>query len=295
MIAVGALSIAATTVVAACGALSTSAAAPLSPSAVQTFSLSSKQFGNTRTIRVWLPPGYGDAANEHTLYPVLYLNDGFAVLSPKSWNAPEALDRSVGTGELRPLIVVGIDNGATASDGSVAQRTREYVPYRDAASDPDTSEAMGDRYPAFLVDEVMPAVAARFRVRNDRAGVGVGGSSYGGVAALYAVLRRPDRFGRLMLESTPTFLANGSILTEASAARRWPERISIAVGTAESEDPALNASIVPAARRLEQIIHKASPSSQVRLFIEDGAAHNSKAWGRRLPLALKFLWGQSKD
>src|SRR6202161_228461 len=32
-------------------------------------------FGNTRMLRVWLPPGY-DAGDHGRRYPVLYLNDG---------------------------------------------------------------------------------------------------------------------------------------------------------------------------------------------------------------------------
>ena len=38
--------------------------------------LSSKIYGNERKIRVWLPPGYRDVAQEKTTYPVLYMFDG---------------------------------------------------------------------------------------------------------------------------------------------------------------------------------------------------------------------------
>src|SRR5581483_9833785 len=36
----------------------------------------SSVFDNTRNLRVWLPPGYRDAASAGRTYPVLYLFDG---------------------------------------------------------------------------------------------------------------------------------------------------------------------------------------------------------------------------
>jgi hypothetical protein len=36
----------------------------------------SKMYGTSVTVRVWLPPGYGDASNDTRKYPTLYLLDG---------------------------------------------------------------------------------------------------------------------------------------------------------------------------------------------------------------------------
>jgi predicted alpha/beta superfamily hydrolase len=41
----------------------------------ETFTLTSKVFDNTRTVRVFLPPGYNDAANRERRYPVLYIKE----------------------------------------------------------------------------------------------------------------------------------------------------------------------------------------------------------------------------
>jgi len=48
-------------------------------SRVQVLTLSSQVFRNRRSIRVYLPPGYFDQANNNRRYPILYLNDGFAL------------------------------------------------------------------------------------------------------------------------------------------------------------------------------------------------------------------------
>lgn len=267
-------------------------APPRSPSRVETFALKSAVFGNDRTIRVWLPPGYDDPAAVRQRFPVAYLNDGFAVFSAKTWNAPATMDALIAARAIPPMILVGIDNGATAVGGSPAQRTREYVPYRDLKSDPDTADAHGDRYPDFLINEVLPAVESRFRVRTDAEGRGLGGSSYGGVAALYTIVHHPGIFSRLLLESTPLFLSNDALQHEAAGARQWPGRVYVGAGTAETPDPILQERVISTPRQLESSIRRASPATAVKVLIEEGAAHNGKAWGARLGSALRFLWGQ---
>ena len=57
----------------------------LSPEAVgelRLHAITSHWFGNTRQLRVWLPPGYSSVENEGRRYPVLYLNDGQNLFDP---------------------------------------------------------------------------------------------------------------------------------------------------------------------------------------------------------------------
>src|SRR5579863_3524229 len=66
----------------------------------------SRIFRNTRFLRVWLPPGYDDAANEGRRYPVLYLNDGQNLFEPSTafagvdWQVDEAADRLIRGGTI---------------------------------------------------------------------------------------------------------------------------------------------------------------------------------------------------
>jgi len=257
---------------------------------IEVFLLESRVFGNRRTIRVLLPPGYGDPASRALRYPVMYFNDGFAVFKPGAWNAPEIVGRLESEGRIRPLIVVGIDNGATAENGSADQRTLEYVPYADARYEPRVPAPRGNRYPEFLVEEVMPEIASRYRVSPRPKDTGVGGASYGALAALYAVVHRPGVFGRLLLESTPVFLSDFAALREAREARIWPAQISIGIGTRETDDEALAKTAGPLMEDLRDIIRGSGARSRVRLSIDPGATHGATAWRERLPAALEFLW-----
>jgi predicted alpha/beta superfamily hydrolase len=260
------------------------------PCRVETFQLTSKVFNNRRAIRVLLPPGYSDPGNRERKYPVFYLNDGFAVFKDAAWNAPGTVSRLITEEIIEPIIVVGIDNGACATGGTDDQRTKEYLPYTDAKYEPAVLAPLGKDYPRFLLNEVMPAVASRYRVKSGRDSCGIGGASYGGLAALYTVLHNSGVFGRLMLESTPLFMADNAILKEAAQSRDWPERIYMGIGTKESDDETLNRS--PNMQRLQAMILKESPRTNVKLLVVPGASHDSKAWRERLPEALKFLWGK---
>src|SRR5262245_58322780 len=54
------------------------AADPVSQPKIELLTLHSKVFSNTRTIRVWLPPGYYDLSQAKTTYPVFYFAVGLA-------------------------------------------------------------------------------------------------------------------------------------------------------------------------------------------------------------------------
>jgi predicted alpha/beta superfamily hydrolase len=258
-------------------------------SRVVVLSLASRTFDNTRSIRVYLPAGYSSDTTRR--YPTFYLNDGFAVFSPRSWNAPRTLDSLIRAAVIPPMIVVGIDNGASIP-GQVnpgRARANEYLPYPDPA-EPDVPNPQGAKYPAFVVDEVMPFIARSFRVLDGPAHTGIGGSSYGGIAALTTVLKRPGRFGTLLLESTALFLFDRRLIEESRTLSPWPSAVYVGIGTRETDDAAI---LARGEGALEGFVALAKErGSRVQFTVVEGAAHNSAAWGARLPTALTFLFGR---
>ena len=155
----------------------------------------SRVFGNTRNLRVLVPDGYDAAAQRERRYPVLYLNDGqnlfdaaTAVLNPLEWRVDETLRDLTASATVPPMVVVGIDNAGRRN------RFKEYFPWVDEFLSPPEPDPQGTRYPDFLVDEVLPFIEARYRVSRDAAGRGIGGSSAGALAAIYAVVTRPAVF-----------------------------------------------------------------------------------------------------
>lgn len=246
----------------------------------------SRTFRNTRFLRVWMPPGYDDAANAGRNYPVLYLNDGQNLFEASTafggveWQVDETADRLIREGTVSPLIIVGIDN--TGKD-----RIREYMPYRSLYA----LRAQGNRYPKFLIQEVMPFVAANYRVASGPENTGLGGSSLGALIALYTANVRPGMFGRLLLESPSLWVSNRQMIRESRHVGRWPERIFLAVGTAETGRKERDESVVNDVRELAGILRRDGLDDQrLRLVIEEGGTHNEAAWARRFPEALAFLY-----
>ena len=79
-------------------------------------------FGNTRSLRVLVPPGYDAPANRDRRYPVLYLNDGQNLFDPATstftryeWRVDETVRDLAAAGRIPELIVVGIDHAGRAA------------------------------------------------------------------------------------------------------------------------------------------------------------------------------------
>lgn len=249
----------------------------------------SRLFRNTRFLRVWLPPGYEDRENQAKRYPVLYLNDGQNLFESAvsftgvEWGVDETADRLIREGAIPPMMVVGIDNAGK-------DRMREYMPHRSVH--PMMLRVQGRHYPDFLLKEVMPFVERNYRVATGPENTGIGGSSLGGLIALYSAIARPEVFGKLLIESPSLWVSNRQAIKESRAVRIWPERIFLAAGTAEAGNADKSRAVVNDVRELAAIVRRAVLSERrLRMVIKEGATHSESAWGERFPEALHFLFG----
>jgi predicted alpha/beta superfamily hydrolase len=247
--------------------------------------LRSRIFGNTRLLRVWLPPDY-DGWGE-TRYPVLYLNDGQNLFDPVTafagvhWQVGESAARLIAEQKVPPLIIVGIDN--------TKNRACEYIPYK--SKDPRVLNAKGKCYPDFLQREVMPLIGEHYSVLKGPENTGLGGSSLGGLITLYTQLAAPGVFGRLLIESPSLSVANRRILEESRRFRGWPARMYLGVGTREVGHAEKDERIVADVRELESILREAGlDERRLKVRIEENAAHGESAWAARFPEALEFLY-----
>ena len=250
-------------------------------------SFQSRIFPVPRMLRVWLPPGYDDPAKAHLAYPVLYLNDGQNLFDEATsfageWHADAAADRLIRESVIPPMILVGIDN-------ATRDRTREYVPYR--SLHPYMLRVRGKYYPDFLAREVMPFIARHYRVATGPENTSLGGSSLGGLIALYTAIARPGLIGRLLLESPSLWVAGGKVIAGAWRTSKWPQRVYLGAGTHESVREDRSDRHVRDVLDLERALRCSLGEDRLKVTIEPSATHGESAWARRFPDALRFLFG----
>ncbi|RZA25877.1 MAG: alpha/beta hydrolase [Lysobacteraceae bacterium] len=275
------------------------AAAPCKSTAsgdLQVHTLKSAIFGNERKVRVLLPAGYGDAANKDRRYPVLYLLDGQNVfdaclsdVSHHEWSADETVRQLVADRKIPPLIVVGVDHAGK-------DRAREYLPYKDFVGNGDMEEPAGKQFPDFMTREVMPLVDGAYRTLPGPTNTGIGGSSYGGAASLYALLAKPNTFGYGLIESPVLWIGMGQLVRDTHPLAAMPRKVFVAFGGKEASDPVIREKLIGFVRLLESNFHAAGyDATNYRTVIEADAEHTEAAWEERLPGALTFLFGDWKE
>jgi len=247
----------------------------------------SHSLGLDRRITVWLPPGW---RAQRRRYPVLYLNDGQNLFDPgrafagETWRVRETAAWLIRHKRIPPLAIVGIDHG----DG---RRGREYLPVEDDRN-PGAQNPLGRQYAEFVTREVLPFMLREYPIAAGASNTGFGGSSYGAIAALTTTIVKPGVFGRLLIESPSLYVGGEYLLRRARAARRWPSRVYLGVGTTETSRADRNEETVDNVRKLEAILRRAGLGARrLRVVVEAGGTHSEGAWARRLPGALEFLYG----
>jgi predicted alpha/beta superfamily hydrolase len=264
-----------------------------------------------RHIDVWLPNGYPEGGP----YDVLYMHDGQMLFDAsqtwngQEWQVDEVAGALIDAGKLRPFIVVGVWNGGDRrhveyfpqrpfESLDAAQQATQYAIERDPGKPLYAGKVDSDAYLRFLVDELKPAIDARFRVNPGRAHTFVMGSSMGGLISMYALAEHPKVFGGAACLSTHwpgSFSVDDNPVPDAFHAylqARFPpageHRIYFDYGTAT-----LDALYPPLQRRMDAVIAKKGYGEKDWLTREfPGAEHTEKAWAQRLDVPLRFLFGK---
>ncbi len=138
--------------------------------------LYSNALGNSRTVRVYLPPGYAASTDS---FPVILFHDGLEYLSLAQAN--NTLDFLLAVRRIRPVIAVFVPP---------VKRTQEYA------------DSLVNPFSTFIIGTVLPYVDSRFRTRRSGADRAVVGASYGGNISLYLAYTYPAVFGHVAAQSS---------------------------------------------------------------------------------------------
>lgn len=246
----------------------------------------------SRPVWVWLPPGYEVAASLR--YPVLYLLDGQNVFEAADagaeWQVDETAQRMVIADEVSPMIIVAVPSGRdriheytpTAGLMDAARRGRDGPPQRVGGGGPS--------FARYLLEDLKPAIDQRFRTRPEAAATAVGGSSLGGLLALWMALHESDRVGAALVVSPSVWWDERFAEHDARQAphpRGCRPRLWLDVGGQEGEGAA------DAVRSLRDALRTRgwSEASMAYTEVSDGR-HDELSWAARVPGMLRFLYGK---
>lgn len=219
-----------------------------------------------------------------TKRPLLVLFDGQNVFGDEGsfaggWHVHEAVDKLVAWRPIAP-IVVALEHGGAA-------RIDELTPFGARGRGGKLDALVGT-----LVDELLPRVHARFELGYGPGAHFVGGSSLGGLAALYTHFKRPDVFGGALAMSPSLWFARTEFDAFVHAQKNpYRSRVYLDAGAREG-----GGRMLPLVERLAQHLRGrgwAGPDAhgELRVFLrpDPRGGHDERSWRRRFPKALRFL------
>jgi predicted alpha/beta superfamily hydrolase len=234
-----------------------------------------------RDLFIHLPEAYLQEPSRS--FPLLLLHDGqnlfdgyLSYVKGSTWQVGSTADREIAAGMVEPLIVVGIAN--TGVD-----RMAEYTPTPDLR----LGGGQGPLYARLLIEELLPWLQERYRIRSGPESTGIAGASLGGLISLAIGLRYPHVFGRIGVLSPSIWWDERSILKDVrSLSSNLPLRIWLDIGMAEGPSHVRDTNLL--AKLLQDKGWQLGDDLLYRRI--PGAGHNEDAWAARFGDVLRFLF-----
>lgn len=231
--------------------------------------LPSDYLGETRTLQIYLPPGYS-AENR---YPVLFLQDGTDYLN--LGRIATQTNQLIAEGRIHPPIIVMIPV-------EKSRRIEEYAPG-------------GERFKAycrFVADEVLSRVESRFAVKREPEGRVIGGSSLGATVSLHLALDFPDRFRRVLSQSGAFFKVTLDRILQAPSLKELDVYQSIGLEEYAVPTSVGNLDLLARNREVSRVLREKEASLR---YVEKEGKHTWGLWQKDLPDALTHFFGKAAE
>lgn len=217
----------------------------------------SKTVGTTRKMNVYTPPGY----SKDKKYPVLYLLHGIGG-DETEWQrfvAPDRLfDNLIADGKAVPMIVV-MPNGRARKNDRAEGNAFESAP----------AFAVFERD---LLDDVIPAIEARFSVQADREHRALAGLSMGGGQSLNFGLTHLDTFAWIGgFSSAPNSKAPEELIPEPAKTREQLKLLWLSCGNKDG--------LIRISQRLERYLKQ---NDIPHIWNVDANGHDPTHWRNNL-------------
>jgi len=240
----------------------------------------------SRCLHIWLPEDY-DRTEEH--YPVMYFFDGHNLFLNqdatygKSWGLKEFLE-----GWEKPMIIVGIE---CSHEGQ--ERLSEYLPYP-GISWLSSFDPQGEATMDWIVNEIKPMIDREYRTIPFRECTAIGGSSMGGIMALYAGVHYNRWFSKAACVSSSIGCCMEPLHADLTDSYISADtRIYLSWGTREAgaEHHDREDVSTPTYRHNKSVADALiQRGAAVYMDCQIGGGHCEADWEKLVPTFMDFLW-----
>ena len=245
--------------------------------------------GKNRPLHIYLPEGYGKTEKR---YPVMYFFDGHNLFFDadatygKCWGLKEFLDKWD-----RKLILVGMECGHEGNE-----RISEYLPYTaNKTSWFGKFQPMGEATMRWVVEEVKPYIDREYRTLPGRETTGIGGSSMGGLMAIYGGVHYNAFFSKAACVSSAIGFCMRPLMADMKQNPHLPDtRMFLSWGTREAYgivDPEKEDRASKTYGWNKKVADKAEAAgAAVRMYCQIEGRHCEADWEKQVPLFMDYLW-----
>ncbi|MEG0841809.1 MAG: alpha/beta hydrolase-fold protein [Erysipelotrichaceae bacterium] len=240
-------------------------------------------WNDKRTLHIYLPNDYETSKQA---YPVLYMYDGHNLFNDedatygKAWGLSDYLDE-----QKLALIVVGIE-----CDHEGNNRICEFSPYSFQTKQLGNIKGYGATFMDWLVKELKPYIDQHFRTLKGREHCGIGGSSMGGLMALYSISNYNETFSKAACLSS--FLGDviDQLLPDLQQDLNLNTRIYLSWGSDEFKNKArlVNGTSHNIKVANQLMLHH----GQVYLNLIKHGEHSEACWEKEIPTFMNFLYNE---
>jgi sugar lactone lactonase YvrE/enterochelin esterase-like enzyme len=231
--------------------------------------------GSVRDYWIYVPAQY----KPENPAAVMVFQDGGGFASEKGrWRVPIVFDNLIHKGDMPVTIGIFVNPGVlpALSESQQARFNRSYE-----------YDGLGDRYARFLIEEILPEVAKKYKLSNDPNDRAIAGSSSGGIAAFTAAWNRPDAFRRVLSFIGSFTNLRGGDIYPALVRKTEPKPLRVFLQDGRRDQNIYAGNWFNANQDLASALTYAGYDST---FVAGNEAHNANHGSSILPDALRWLW-----
>ncbi|MDO4460316.1 MAG: alpha/beta hydrolase-fold protein [Clostridia bacterium] len=237
-----------------------------------------------RKLHIYLPNDY---YNTDERYPVMYFFDGHNMFNDedatygKSWGMREFLDSW-----WKKIIIVGIECGHNGNE-----RLSEYCPYSVNSGFAGYIEGIGDSTLNWMVNELKPVIDRDYRTYPHREATGIGGSSMGGLMALYGGIKYNTTFSKAACVSSAIGMCHYNLKRDLRETYiNHDSTFFLSWGTEEAQKMP-NPYYSQTAKHNLFFMHEFHRrGANAEVYCQMGGHHCEADWEKQIPIFMDYFW-----